>query len=285
MKNLFSLLLAVLLGTSFVQKINAQVIGEDVYKKRTTFERKPSPLPGIRESDVLWSKTLWRIIDLREKVNQQFYYPTREMQGRNNFINSILKGINEKKITAFDASQEDDEFKLPLDSAQIKQQFGASAKKTQRRNLETGAMEDFDLPQEMKTDEIKQLLVKEIWYFDKQTSTLQVRIIGICPIRLYYREEDKNQETILRKKLFWVRYSEIRPVLARCEALNYYNGGRNLSFDDIFISRKFDSYIVKEENIYNNRSIEQYAAGEYAARESERVKNDIFNYEQDLWEY
>jgi len=284
MKNLFSVLFMVLLGVSLITKVNAQVI-EDGYKKRTAFERKPSPLPGIRESDVLWSKTIWRIIDLREKVNQQFYYPTREMQGRNNLINTILKGINEKKITAFDASQEDDEFKLPLDSAQVKQQFGASSKTTQRRNIETGNMEDVVIHQDMKTDEVKQLMVKEIWYFDKQTSTLQVRVIGICPIRLYYREEDKNQETILRKKLFWVRYSEIRPLLAKSEALNYYNGGHNLSFDDVFISRKFDSYIVREENVYNNRTIEQYASGEYAARESERIKNDIFNYEQDLWEY
>lgn len=284
MKNLFPILIMVLLGSSLFTRVNAQVI-EDVYKKRTTFERKPSPLPGIRESDVLWSKTIWRIVDLREKVNQQFYYPTREMQGRNNLINTILKGINEKKVTAFDASQEDDEFKLPLDSAQIKQQFGASSKTTQRRNIETGVMEDVTIAQEMKSDEVKQLMLKEIWYFDKQTSTLQVRIIGMCPIRLYYREEDKNQETILRKKLFWVRFSEVRPLLARSEALNAYNGGRNLSFDDVLISRRFDSYIVREENIYNNRSIEQYASGEYAARESERVKTDIFNYEQDLWEY
>ena len=283
MKNLVPILFIVLLGSSFTN-VNGQVI-EDVYKKRTTFERKPSPLPGIREADVLWSKTIWRIVDLREKVNQQFYYPTREMQGRNNLINTILKGINAKKVTAFDASQDDDEFKLPLDSAQIKQQFGASAKTVERRNIETGQMELVPVAEEMKSDEVKQVMLKEIWYFDKQTSTLQVRIIGICPIRLYYRDEDKNQETILRKKLFWVRFSEVRPLLARSEALNSYNGGRNLSFDDVLISRRFDSYIVREENIYNNRSIEQYATGEYAARESERVKTDIFNYEQDLWEY
>lgn len=283
MKNLVPILFMVLLGSSFT-KVNGQGI-DDFYKKRTALERKPSPLPGIREADVLWSKTIWRIVDLREKVNQQFYYPTREMQGRNNLINTILKGINEKKITAFDASQEDDEFKLPLDSAQIKQQFGASAKTTLRRNIDTGNMDTITVAQDMKSDEVKQIMLKEIWYFDKQTSTLQVRIIGICPIRLYYRDEDKNQETILRKKLFWVRFSEARPLLARSEALNAFNGGRNLSFDDVLISRHFDSYIVREENIYNNRSIEQYASGEYAARESQRVKNDIFNYEQDLWEY
>lgn len=283
MKKLFPILFVVVLGNSFLKHTNAQVI-EDVYKKKTTFERKPAPLPGIREADVLWSKTIWRIIDLREKVNQQFYYPTKEMQGRNNLVNVLLKGIKEGTISSFDGEDEDFN-KPPLTYDQIKLQFGASSKITQKRNLETGAMEDVKVEQDMRSDEVKQLMVKEIWYFDKQTSTLQVRVVGICPIRLYYRDEDANHETILRRKIFWVKFPEIRPLLAKNEALNSFNGARSLSFDDVFISRKFDSYVVKEENVYNNRSIEQYAMGEYAAKESERIKNNIFNFEQDLWEY
>ena len=283
MKKLFPILLMVFLGNSFLQNTYAQGI-EDLYKKKTTFERKPAPLPGIREADVLWSKTVWRIIDLREKVNQQFYYPTKEMEGRNNLTNILLKGIKDGSVSSFDADDEDFN-KPPLTPDQVKQQFGAGSKVTQKRNLETGLMDTVTVEQDMRSEEVKQLMVKEIWYFDKQTSTLQVRVIGICPIRLYYRDEDANKEIILRKKIFWVKFPEIRPLLAKNEALNYYNGARSLSFDDVFISRKFDSYIVREENLYNNRSIEQYATGEYAAKESERIKNNIFNFEQDLWEY
>ena len=285
MKKLLSILLVILIGAFFNNRLSAQSMDYGAYTKKTAVERKPAPLPGIREADAVWSRTIWRIIDLREKMNQQFYYPTREIQGRINFINLLLKGINDKTITAFDATNDDAEFKVPITPEQVKQQFGAASKVTQRRNFDTGQMDTVTIKQDMQTQEVKQLMLKEIWYFDKQKSTLQVRILGICPIRVYYRDEDKNQEIVLRKKLFWVSYPEVRPLLAKYESLNFYNGARSFSFDDLFLTRRFDSYIVKEENIYNNRSIEQYASNEYAAKESDRIKNSIFNYEQDLWEY
>lgn len=257
----------------------------NAYDKKTTLERKPAPLPGVREADVTWSKTVWRLIDMREKMNQHFYFPTTELQGRNNLINILVKGIKDNVITAFDASDDNNEFVKPVPYDQIITQFGAGAKTVSRRNFETGQMEDVVVQQEMNTDQTKQLIVKEIWYFDKQKSTLQVRILGICPIKLYYRDEDLTQEVLLRKKLFWVYYPEVRKILAKNEALNDKNGARNFSFDDLFLMRNFDSYIIKEENVYNNRYIQQYAADEFASKESERIKNSIFNYEQDLWEY
>lgn len=255
------------------------------YDKKITLERKPAPLPGVREADVLWSKTIWRLIDLREKMNQKFYFPTSEMQGRSNLINLLMKGIKDNTITAFDAADDNNEFVKPVSYDQVVSQFGAGSKIVNRRNFETGQMEEVTVQQEMNTDVTKQLIVKEVWYFDKQKSTLQVRILGICPIKLYYRDEDKEQETILRKKLFWIWYPEARKLLAKNEALNEMNGARNFSFDDLFLLRNFDSFIIKEENVYNNRWIQQYAADDYASKESERIKNSIFNYEQDLWEY
>ena len=269
MKKLFLILLVVLLGAAHTV-LKAQII-DGAYTKRITIDRKPAPLPGVREADVLWSKTVWRLIDLREKTNLHFYYPTREMQGRMNLVNHLLKGIKDGTITAYDASQEDNEFKMPLTYAQVEESFGATSKVMQRRNFETGEMEDVTIQQDTHPEEVKQLMIKEIWYFDKQTSTLQVRILGLCPIRLYYRDEDTAQENVLRKKLFWIYYPEVRPLLARNEALNSTNSARSFSYDDLFLTRRFDGYIVKEENIYNNRNIEQYASGAYAAKESERI--------------
>lgn len=253
-----------------------------VYDKKITIERKPAPLPGVREADVTWSKTVWRLIDLREKMNQPFYFPTRDIQGRNNLFNLLIQGIKDNKITAFEAPiQDDNEFSKPISYDQIKATFGSSTQ--QHRNLTTGQMETTVVQNEIIPEEVKQLYIKEVWYFDKQRSSLQVRIMGICPIRVFYREDDKTIEH--KNKLFWVYYPEVRPLLAKNESLNARNGARNFSFDDLFLMRFFDGYIYKEENDYNNRDILSYASGEYAARESERIKKAIFDYEQDLWEY
>ncbi len=273
-----------LMGQSIEDLVKNRFNG--AYDKKITLERKPAKLPGVREADVIWSKTVWRMIDLREKMNQPFYFPTVESQGRTNLINLLLKGIRENTITAFNApSNDENEFTVPLSFDQVKAQFGAATKTVSRRNFETGQMEDVTVAQEIQTDEVKQLIIKEIWYFDKQKSALQVRILGICPIRLYYRDEDVAQTDLRRKRLFWVSYPEIRPLLAKNESLNPHNGARNFSFDDMFLIRNFDGYIIKEENVYNNRPILDYASDAYASQESDRIKNSIFNFEQDLWEY
>lgn len=282
MKKLLLILTSILLGTASQNLLNAQD-NYGVYVKRTTLERKPAPLPIVREADAVWSRTVWRIIDLREKANQHFYFPSREIQGRSNLFNILLKGIEGKTITAFDASAPDDEFIKPIDFNTVKQQFGDSVKTIKVTDINTGVEKDTTVRSIIPTQEVKLLEIKEVWYLDKQKSTLQVRILGICPIRLY--KKDPNDTTYVRKRLFWVYYPEIRPLLAKNESLNGFNGARSFSFDDLFLTRRFDGYIVKEENVYNNRSIEMYAKGEYAAKESERIKSSIFNYEQDLWEY
>ncbi len=282
MKKLLVILTSILIVAASANLLNAQVI-DGAYTKRTTVDRKPAPLPIVRESDAVWSKTVWRMIDLREKTNQHFYYPTREIQGRANLFNILLKGVEGKTITAFDATTADAEFVKPINYNEVKLQFGDSVKAIKVTDITTGVDRDSIVAADIPTQEVKLLEVKEVWYFDKQKSTMQVRILGICPIRLY--KKDPKDSTYVRKRLFWVYYPEIRPLLARNESLNQFNGARSLSFDDMFLTRKFDGYIVKEENTYNNRSIEQYSAGENAFLESERIKNSIFNYEQDLWEY
>ena len=127
-------------------------------------------------------------------------------------------------------------------------------------------------------------MIKEEWYFDKQSSSLNVRIVGICPIREFTRDIDQAGQ-VQRTKVFWVYYPEARNLLATNKVLNPYNHAQSMSFDDLFIKRFFNSYIVKESNVYNNRDISAYLSGKDAMLESKRIENDIFNFEQDLWEY
>jgi gliding motility associated protien GldN len=283
MKKIVLLLFVVTISVVSIKPVTAQVV-DGAYKKAITNDRKPAPLTSVREADVLWSRTIWRMIDLREKMNQPLYYPTTEMQGRMSLTLVMLKGIKDGQITAYDAGG-DNEFKLPMTFDEVKEAFGATTKVVKRRNFDTGEMEDQVIEQDIISKEVKNIMVKEVWYFDKQTSTMEVRILGLCPIREYYGDEDVNQEDIRKAKVFWVYYPEVRNLLAKYEVLNPFNDARSISFDDFFVTRRFDSYIVRESNIYNNRLIKQYATGDYLKSEAERIKRMMFDFEQNLWEY
>lgn len=274
-------IMAVLAGAA-PSKGNAQIVN-GAYKKTDIYAKKPMPLVSVREADVFWSKKIWRIIDLREKMNIPLYYPTVEIDGKVNLITLLLQGIENGQITPYDA-QSDDDFKIPMSYAQVKERFGAQTTKQEKINFDTGEKEIVTVQGEIRPSEIKQYLLKEEWYFDKQTSSLQVRIIGICPIREYVREGDTSGQ-IQRQKVFWVYYPEARPLLATNLVQNPYNDARQFSFDDVFIKRMFNSYIVKESNVYNNRDISAYLSGKEAMLEAQRIEDEIFNFEQDLWEY
>jgi gliding motility associated protien GldN len=129
---------------------------------------------------------------------------------------------------------------------------------------------------------VKQITVYEEWYFNKKLSTLEVRIIAIQPIYMGY---DEQLGRIARRPLFWIKYDDVRDALARHEAFVTNNDAQRISFDDLFMQRKFGSVIIGESNVYNDRFISDFATGKYTLFEADKIKMDLFNFEHDLWEY
>lgn len=150
-----------------------------------------------------------------------------------------------------------------------------------------GTYVDTTITNERRVDEVKQVLVKEKWFFDKNHSVMSVRIVGLCPIRVYNQLDDQGMPTdaILRRQTFWVYFPELRPLFARHEMFNENNDAQRISFDDYFTQRRFNSYIFAESNVYSNRVISSYTMGLDALLEADRIKQYLFETEHDLWEY
>jgi gliding motility associated protien GldN len=287
MKRVAFLLMGLAMIIVAPQKLKAQDILTEVYTREHIPNKAPVPYAYIREADVMWAKDIYRMIDLKQKQNLPLYYPTQPINDRYNLVQLILWGIDNEGIRAFSSVDRLNEFTIPLDRNQVDEVFDAGEVVIKRPDINTGEVKDTTIQNERKTDEVKQILVKEKWFFDRNHSVMNVRIVGLCPIRVYNKLDDQGLPTdaILRQKTFWVYFPEIRPLLARHEIFNINNDAQRISFDDYFMQRRFNSYIFAESNVYENRAINSYALGQDALLEAERVKEYLFEVEHDLWEY
>jgi gliding motility associated protien GldN len=277
---LVSLILVCLAFGSFSQ---TSLVG--VYVKDRDVSRRPVPYQFVREADVMWSKTIWRKIDLREKINHPLYYPEAPRGERMSLIDLLLYAIDKGLIAYTASADEIDEFKQPTTRAEINVKFDAQDKTIMVEDVETGQLVERKQKGVVKSNDVKEYLVKELWFFDKQRSVLDVRIIGICPIRCYFKDDDTEQLNPMFTKLFWIYFPQAREWFANHLVFNPYNDADHMTFDDLFFKRYFSSYIVKESNTFNDRQINEYTIGVESLLEAERIKENIFNFEHDLWEY
>lgn len=249
-----------------------------VYQDIDAEDVRPIPYAVVRKADVMWSKRIWREIDLRQKMNQPFYYPVQPHNNWRNFITVIMGALKEGSITAYDISGTD-EFLLPLTYQEIVTRQIDTAHKTLTRPYPPYDQYDTVIYSEFDPTKVLRIRVKEDWYFDKKRSQMMVRILGICPVMIKERNNEEFPEP-----LFWIYFPEARPILAQSEVFNRENDAARRTYDEVFIKRIFNSYIYKEQNVYDRR-ISEYAQGLDALLESERIKNDLVNFEENLWQY
>jgi gliding motility associated protien GldN len=246
---------------------------DDVVKKEIMLERKVLPYQPIRESDIFWEKRVWRIIDVREKMNLPFAYPEEP------FFKILSEAASKGDIPVY--SVDDDKFTKRLSTDDVLNMLSKTD------TIVTFDPETYEekvkiVRNDINPTDVKRFRVKEIWFFDKETSTMQVRILGIAPL---INVTDSEGNFRYEKVMFWVYYPQVRDLLARHRV--YTLGGNTnatVSWEDLFEMRYFASFIIKESNVYDRR-IEDYARGVDALWESDRIKNNIFNFEHDLWQY
>ncbi len=271
-----SALLILSVGSAFAQTPPI----DGVFEKTNVISSKVTSYPYLREADVMWTKRVWREIDLREKMNQPLNHPQARLSDI--LMNAVIAG----ELTAYspvaNARNNDngDEFKVPM-TAEAVASIGGGSDTIPVVDPNTGATTYQVYSKEFNRDDIVKYRLKEDWIFDKQRGEFQPRIIGIAPI---YKLRNTGGEVVDETPMFWVYFPEARNVLVNAEVFNRANDAAQLSFDDVFVKRLFNSYITKMSNAQDNR-IEDYSQGIDALYEAQRLKEYLINYEHDLWEY
>lgn len=296
MMNLRNFLLAIFFCCSFASfaqsnLLNAKTpaqIGLKSAAQLVSDNDKPLVYGYVDDRDVLMGKTTWEIIDLNEKINFALYFPIDTANigsDRRSLYDVLTKAIKSGKITEVYTDSYFNTKKSMKDIEASLTRIDTTDAGKEQINAGIKLSPEYILKSDLTAQDVTQYKIKGYWYFDKRQSEMKYRLLGICPVTpdVYTMNSDVKDYV----ELFWIFFPASRDVLHAAKAFNDKNSSMPVSFDQILNSRRFNSVIYKEENMYGDRSIEGYMKdnAQNQLLESERVKEKIRNFEHDMWSY
>lgn len=257
---------------------------------------KPLEYGYVGDRDILFSKMTWEKIILDERANFPLYFPIDTVnmgKGRRSLYHVLMENINSGMISKVYADSYFNTERTMEDLAPSLKREEVTDEGIEWMNAEgisdvSMVPEEYVIKREIGAADISSYLIKGLWYFDKRQGELKYRILGIAPaapdVNFIDSDDESNKEPI---GLFWVFFPEVRDILHEAKAFNNKNSAVPLSFDHLLNSRRFSAFIYKEENVYGDREVTEYVAENALMQllESDRIKDKIRNFEQDMWSY
>ncbi|WP_353960531.1 gliding motility protein GldN [Kaistella yonginensis] len=253
----------------------------------------------IEEKDVLKSMLVWEIIDMNDKINQPYYHNEDGLVSQNKSLYQLLfDAINDGRIKEV---YDDELFQTRLSpdaiQSRIKNEVMSNAgidRINEVGKLSAEEIKEFTNVYETKTENVKVLKIKGMWYVDRRDSQMKYRLLGIAAMgqdpSLMGQYGPDGQPLASKDELidlFWVYYPDAREVLANNIAFNNKNLSSDISFDDLLNARRFSTIIYKADNGLGNGVIKDYIPNDADEQleESERIKAQILQMESDMWNY
>ena len=255
-------------------------------------DRIPLDYEFLRADDALYTQRVWRDIDIREKINLPFRYQANDDNGDQRFVSILVKAVRDqlKNGNAIAFNPDDDRFTTFLDSAGFEKAISGGGQ------CDTVPVYCIDDPTRickytvicntLNPDQVVKFRIKEEWVFDREASRMFVRILGIAPMRTIFAQDGVTERGVT--PLFWIYYPDLRATLARYEVYNPKNMGMSrMTWEELFEARMFSSYIIKStlDNPMNKYIRNLINDPILRLLEGDNIKDKIFNYEQNLWQY
>jgi gliding motility associated protien GldN len=244
---------------------------DDITERSVVAEHRILPYQPIREADILWEKRLWRLVDVREKMNLPFVAPESPL------FKIVFDAALAGELPVY--STENDRFTKRLSVENIESKL-YKTDTIVTYELESGLEKVVIVKNEVSWEDVKRFRIKESWYFDAKTATLRNQILGITPL---LEVRDENGDFRMEIPLFWVHYPSSRAFLARHKAVTHSDNWANTtSWEDVFEMRYFASSILKENNVQDLRLQDMYSGLDLVMK-AEQIEDELFNLEHDMW--
>jgi gliding motility associated protien GldN len=256
-----------------------------------------------RSDDVVWSRVVYRIIDLRFKQNYQLYTPVSADDPVYASLFRTMLGAIEKGMPIYEKSSNIGDVKPYFTGEPLAKQEIPGLLNTDRTGDKDGniATSDYMLLNYVN-DSLKfnrysyedfarntlKFMIQEVIFFDKHYSRVYSKILAIAPLNadnVVMNEGMSVMDALYGQILFWVPFDAFRPYMAQQYVTPRGSDTKRITFDDFFAQKMYSSYLVGSNNIYS-RMIPQIAnTYEDMQKEQERIETELLNVEQDLWEY
>jgi len=265
-------------------------IGQKTEADQLADNDKPLPYGYVHDRDILMGKRIWEIVDLDERVNFPFYFPVEGDLGpdRKPLYKVLIDGIKDGKITEIYDSSYFTAKKSLKDIEQSLVFIDTTDAGREYYNAGETIPEEYITKTQIEAYHVDAYKIVGYWYFDKRQGEMKYRLLAIGPaapdVNFIDSDDEANRAPI---PLFWVFYPDIRDLLHVNMSFNNKNSAKPVSFDHILNARRFNGYVYREENVQGDRSIKDYVSDNALMQlmESDRIKEKIRNFEQDMWSY
>jgi len=267
-------------------------IGKKTEAQKALDNDGPLPYGYVDDRDILWSKTIWEVIDLDERVNFPLYYPIDTVDigsDRRSLYDVLIKNIKNGKIKDIYVDSYFTEKRDFSDLSATLQKIDTTDYGYEQLNAGEQVSPEYINKRDLTAADLEEYLIKGMWYFDKRQGELKYRLLGIAPRAPdvnFIDDENMDQEEN-KVALFWVWYPSARQVLHEAKVFNQRNTAQPISFDMLLNARRFNAVIYKEDNVFGDREIKDYISDNalFQLLESKRIKETIRDKEQDMWSY
>ena len=259
-----------------------------------------------RADDIVWSRVVYRIIDMRFKQNYQLYNPVSSEDPQYKSLFLVMLNAIKDGMDVYEKSSEVGDIKPYFNLPPMPREMIPTILNTDR----TGELSDGNiatseymlLNYDSTTNEMRfnnytykgfvrnqlKYMIQEIVFFDKHYSRLYSKIMAIAPMHsdnTTYYEGQPIMEALYGQILFWVPFDGFRKYMAQQYVMQSDNDSKRVTYDDFFLKKLYTSYVIGASNVYDRMIPDFATTPEAIAKEQERIEWDLLSAEQDLWEY